>query len=393
MRRWLAPTAAAVVLGCGPGSPPAAPAAPPSAAPCPAAPPKAEAVATRGSGAADPGPAAAPPEVEPHDDVDDVETDDDAAAPPAAEAPAAHPLDGWSDERVAAALASEPASLGAMSLGRPNAGALRNGVQLPRDDPRLTPADPARTWGTRETIDALLHAVGEVHRQFQGTPPLHVGHVSAREGGPLRPHKSHQSGRDVDLGFYYVDGARWYSRATQENLDRARTWALLRALIVGSDVEMVLVDHSIQRLLEQHAREIGEDGAWLEDLFRGTPGARPPLFRHVAGHAGHLHVRFYSPEARETARRVTPHLRRTGALPPTRHVVLHRARAGDTLQRLAKRYGTTMAAIRSENRLRGAKLVAGHTYRIPRDGPPPAPETAPDRPVRVPPRRMPPRAS
>ncbi|MCC6217363.1 MAG: penicillin-insensitive murein endopeptidase [Polyangiaceae bacterium] len=355
-------------------------------------PPAAAAVAARSDEAAAPEPAAAPADAEPHDDVDDLEADDDPAAAPAAAAPAAHPLDGWSDERIAAALASDPASLGAMSLGRPNAGALRNGVQLPRDDPRLTLADPARTWGTGETIAALLLAVGEVHRQYPGAPPLHVGHVSAREGGPLRPHKSHQSGRDVDLGFYYVDGSRWYSRATAENLDRARTWALLRALIVGSDVELVLVDHSIQRLLEQHARESGEDSAWIEDLFRGTPGVRPPLFRHVAGHAGHLHVRFYSPEARETARRVTPHLRRAGALPPTRHVVLHRARAGDTLQRLAKRYGTTMAAIRGENRLRGAKLVAGHTYRIPRDGPPPAPDAAPDRPVRVPPRRTPPSA-
>ena len=39
--------------------------------------------------------------------------------------------------------------------------------------------------------------------RFPDAYPLRVNQLSAREGGWLRPHKSHQNGRDVDLGFYY----------------------------------------------------------------------------------------------------------------------------------------------------------------------------------------------
>ncbi|MCA9623482.1 MAG: penicillin-insensitive murein endopeptidase, partial [Myxococcales bacterium] len=86
-----------------------------------------------------------------------------------------------------------------VSLGRPNAGALEVGVEMP-EDPRWEIVVPQHAWGTQETVDGIAAAVAAVNREHPGAHPLHIGDLSREFGGPLYPHRSHQSGRDVDLG-------------------------------------------------------------------------------------------------------------------------------------------------------------------------------------------------
>jgi membrane-bound lytic murein transglycosylase D len=43
----------------------------------------------------------------------------------------------------------------------------------------------------------------------------------------------------------------------------------------------------------------------------------------------------------------------------------YRIRRGDTLIRIARRHGTTVRALRQENGLRGSRIIAGRTLRIP----------------------------
>jgi LysM repeat protein len=69
------------------------------------------------------------------------------------------------------------------------------------------------------------------------------------------------------------------------------------------------------------------------------------------------------------------------------HYVFHLARRGDTLGKLAKRYGTTIREIQRVNGLRSTLIQAKKRYRIPQPGPAPSAET----PVAIPPRRLPPR--
>ncbi len=299
--------------------------------------------------------------------------------------PIDHPLASVSDAELERMVEKDPSSLGAMSFGATNGGMLMNGVQMPAGE-RWELIDPARAWGTQETVDAIARCIDAVHAQFPGSPKMQIGHISARRGGALSPHVSHQAGRDVDVSYYYTSPVRWYVRAHAGNLDRARTWAFVRALIVETDVEMILIDAGLQRLLREHALAIGEDPAWVDDVFRGAPG-RPALIRHARGHANHIHVRFYSPVARETARRVQPILAKQGKVdPPTVHVT-HRARKGDTLGRLANLYGTTVEAIKRANGLRSNLIRAKKTYRIPKRG---GVKASPSRPVSIPPRRLPP---
>jgi LysM repeat protein len=71
---------------------------------------------------------------------------------------------------------------------------------------------------------------------------------------------------------------------------------------------------------------------------------------------------------------------------PLSHVVHHRVSKGETLGKLAKRFGTTVKAIMRANGLRSTLIQARRVYRIPRSGPPPDLGT----PVAIPERRLPP---
>jgi penicillin-insensitive murein endopeptidase len=328
---------------------------------------------------------------------DDPDDDDDEEAippivPPAASSlvPARPPALTMDDAAFARTLKEDAASLGSMSIGRPNAGLLVNGVRMP-EGRGWNAVDPDRTWGTRESVEALVRAIDRVEQRFPDTPPLSIGHISARRGGPLSPHKSHQAGRDADIGYYYSVKAPWFARATAQNLDRPRTWELVKAF--DGDAEMILMDSSVQLLLRDWALAHGEDPALVDRLLQVGSHSPRPLVRHVHGHATHIHVRFTSPDARAVGARAEPFYRaeleriaaRSAAPPPHpgRHgtraketspapadkkpvYLEHRVHDGDTLYRLAKHYGTSVEAIQKANGLKGFALKPRMVLRIPK---------------------------
>lgn len=287
-------------------------------------------------------------------------------------------------KEVAGLVERDVESLGSLSLGFPNNGQLLGGVQLQESD-LFELVAPDFAWGTAETIDYLKRAVAAVHAEHEDTPPLHVGHISDPDGGYLSPHLSHQSGRDVDLGFYYQAKRTWYRRATATTLDAERTWTLVRALITETDVELILIDHWVQSLLRTEAERQGEDPQWLDAVFRGSPD-RPAIIRHAPGHATHIHVRFFSPRAQENGRLAYPHLLERELIEPVVVYIHHRVRKGETLGRIAKRYGTTVQAIQQANGLRSTLIQARKSYRIPRAGGPAPIED----PIEIPARILPP---
>lgn len=326
---------------------------------------------------------------------------------PASPIPSA--LAGLRDEEITEKLRSNPGAFGPISLGYTNRGALVSAAQMPAGD-QWELVDPARAWGTQETIDFLKRSIQKVNEQFPGAPKLYIGHISAKQGGHLSPHVSHQSGRDVDISYYLSNGKRGFIKANASNLDTAKTWAFVKALVTETDVEMILIDTSIQKLLSSHASRIGEDPLWLDSIFQVRNKHQRPLVRHAKGHANHIHIRFFSPLAQELGRRahslfanmlVPPKAapKKPAAVAPQSFFV-HRARSGDTLGILAKRYGTSVEAIREANGLKTDAIKNKQALKIPKQaspqpplitrpsrpsGPPPVPG-----PVSVPPRRLPP---
>jgi hypothetical protein len=261
------------------------------------------------------------------------------------------------------------------------AGRVINAVQMPQGE-AWTIADPERAYGTQETIDFLVKVAQRVrvtHPQAQ----LRVGHIGAERGGWLRPHQSHQAGRDVDLGFCYRAGIDpGAPRQPREKLmDLAVNWALVRALVVDTEVQFILLDRRVQRVLRDYAVLIGEDRAWVDRLFFGPAS----LVKHAPRHRDHFHVRFFSPRAQELGRRLVPVLDAR----PEENLVIHRVVPGDTLGRLASRYGSTVRMIlRANAPLTTSALRVGRTLRIPLRGPCTSCPVPP--PLLVPPRLLPP---
>jgi murein endopeptidase len=219
----------------------------------------------------------------------------------------AGPLSNLSPKEIQTLVATNLPSLGPISIGRPNRGRLINGVTLPEAE-GIEIMNPERTFGTRITVDSLLAAVAEVRAAHPNTPTLRVGDISRAPGGYIRPHRSHQNGLDVDLGYYYSSDARWYTKANAQNLDRERTWALVKALIAQGTVEYMFMDRSVQTLLREHALASGESPEWVDGLFQKAPRTEA-MIRHTWGHLTHFHVRFSDPEAEATARRLAPYSR------------------------------------------------------------------------------------
>ena len=322
---------------------------------------------------------------------DDVEVTPDATA--ATSPPPQSPLAALSDAEIEEKLRQDPASLGSISLGSTNAGRLVNGVQMP-DGEGWQHIDRSHAWGTQETVDFLIRAIQEARRHFPDSPPLYLGHISAKHGGPLSPHVSHQAGRDLDISYYLANGRPGFVRATAQNLDRERTWAFVRALITETDVELILIDSSVQKLLKDHALKIGEDKAWLDEVFQYGSRHPRPLIRHAKGHANHIHVRFYNPIAQASAARAHGLLAKHGKVQPVvrYNYIQHKIRNGQTLGVLAKRYGVSVEAIQRANGLKGTFLKAKRVINIPRPGQVAAPAGPPPRlaPPVIPPRRLPP---
>ncbi|WP_232293536.1 LysM peptidoglycan-binding domain-containing protein [Stigmatella aurantiaca] len=284
-----------------------------------------------------------------------------------------------SDEELKRRWKDEPQSLGSVSVGFVESGRLVNGVRFPDGGQDWIVVSPEKTYATEETITYLSQVIRAVRAALPDAPPLRVNQISAKEGGYMRPHKSHQSGRDVDLGFYYPTAEPIRARDRENHIHLARNWALVKALLAHADVQLILVDRRVQKVLYEYALKSGEDKAWLDSLFHA---GFQSLIRHARGHRDHFHVRFFSPRAQELGRRLAPLL----ALQPEQNIAMHRVRSGDTLGAIALRYNSTVNGLRKSNHLRGNLLRIGQVLSVPLRGPCTRCPVPP--PFVVPPRRL-----
>jgi murein endopeptidase len=183
------------------------------------------------------------------------------------------------------------------SIGSPNRGALRCGVQL-KSGAGICVAESRNAWGTPDTIDLINYAVGETRVVFPEAPDLLIGHLSPQKGGGLGRHKSHQSGRDVDIGFFHADGKarRTFFIADAKSLDVVKTWYLIETMIKTGKVKYIFLDTSVQAILYAYldpAYPKNRMDEWFE--YPRPPGSRTAIIRHSPLHKDHMHVRFVCP--------------------------------------------------------------------------------------------------
>jgi LysM repeat protein len=175
-----------------------------------------------------------------------------------------------------------------------DAGVLQGGIQLPSGS-YYAVKSPSLAWGTAHTIRTIQEAVARYARRTTHAPPVHIGDISKKGGGPFPPHASHQHGRDVDVG-YVLRGELAkdpkFHRASARNLDVPRTWALVRSFLETDEVVYVFMDLQVQALLHEYARDHGVSDDQLDEWFQYPRKHRHGIIQHWRGHVDHFHVRF-----------------------------------------------------------------------------------------------------
>ena len=184
------------------------------------------------------------------------------------------------------------------SVGVASNGSLEGGVPMLDGPGRVLKMIPWKSWATGSTVATLDRVLRQWAADESNEQPILVGNMSARDGGRLEPHSTHQSGRDVDLGYPQIlpkgEELNW-REMNADNLDPAATWRLLRLVRATGRLEAVFIDSKIQKLLYEWARKEGGMSKatlrrWME--YPRTPPVSSALIQHVPGHVDHLHVRF-----------------------------------------------------------------------------------------------------
>lgn len=194
------------------------------------------------------------------------------------------------------------------SIARPSGGTLIGAMPMPEGPGRMLKHIPWKGWATVEAV-AVMDAVLRSWDLLDTGQPILVGNMSSRKGGPLKPHQSHQSGRDIDLSYPQItderDELNWREMSAA-NLDRDLMWTLLELLNDTGAVEVIYVDTKLQKLLYGWAIQTGrvprrDLNRWLE--YPRKPGhAKYARVQHSRGHSDHMHVRFSCPKNHQRCR-------------------------------------------------------------------------------------------
>jgi murein endopeptidase len=116
--------------------------------------------------------------------------------------------------------------------------------------------------------------------QYPDAAPIKLGEISARRGGPIYGHQSHQAGRDIDIRLVVdTEGNRF---------DPERNWFLVKTLIDGGQVVAIFLNRTQQVWLRAAAE--ADVGAPEADRYFA-------FIKHEPGHTIHIHVRFRCPDS------------------------------------------------------------------------------------------------
>ncbi|MBK9261012.1 MAG: penicillin-insensitive murein endopeptidase [Polyangiaceae bacterium] len=202
---------------------------------------------------------------------------------------------------------AEKAPKGPLSVGAPNGGKLIKGEKL-TSNRSIEVRGGGHAYGTPELVQVLKRAAFKVRKKHKGSV-LFVGDLSAKRGGPLFGHNSHQSGRDADVGFYmehadgkHVNPHRFIpfggdGRARDGAIvrfDDERNWAFVEALITDPKVEVryVFVSMGLRKRLLTYAAQKKKVS---KDIYtRAAAALMSPA--DVDVHDDHFHVRIACPE-------------------------------------------------------------------------------------------------
>lgn len=195
-----------------------------------------------------------------------------------------------------------------LSVGWPNHGWQVRAKRL-RAAPHLAIQTKSRkhVYGHPSLVLMLQRSAKQIARSRPGSVLL-VGDLSARDGGPLAGHHSHQSGRDADVAFYArdakgrpvklsgfvaFDGDGKAKDGSGLIFDDDRNWLLVKAWARDDRAAMahVFVSNPLRGRLLRHAQKSAANRKYIalvSALFKQPENAEP--------HDDHFHVRIRCPD-------------------------------------------------------------------------------------------------
>jgi penicillin-insensitive murein endopeptidase len=216
------------------------------------------------------------------------------------------------------------------SIGSPNEGKLAGGAHLEATPYLRIVPDYAKgdvRWGIEPLVQMLDRAARSVRRQFPDAVTS-VGHLSRAGGGDIGRHHSHESGRDVDVGFFVRNKAghpvlpdhfiAFHADGSAPHLagaafDDVRNWAFVHALLTdpGARVTHIFVAAPLRARLLAVAERLKASKELYDrakEVMVQPKGALP--------HDDHFHVRIGCPaHMHECIENPTLHVAAHGARP------------------------------------------------------------------------------
>jgi penicillin-insensitive murein endopeptidase len=207
-----------------------------------------------------------------------------------------------------AAYRRSPFALMSLSVGPPNNGWQLRAKKLKSSDNLWIQAKSVpHSYGHPALVLMLYRTAKQMAREQPGSVLL-VGDLSREFGGPLAGHRSHQSGRDADVGFFVTDskGKPQNSRQLRSfdahgrardgsglRFDDYRNWLLVQLWLKDdrADLEYVFIASHLRRRLLEFARARPAFRKYVEPAaqFLKQPSNGLP-------HDDHFHVRIACPE-------------------------------------------------------------------------------------------------
>lgn len=185
-----------------------------------------------------------------------------------------------------------PVPAGASSFGWPNSGRLMNGVAIPENPKLYTIRNTDHGYGSSHAIEVMQRGLAAFRLKTKYEGEVLIWDMSMQRGGRFGPHRSHRSGRDVDIALPLKPGLPQSTPRGNDAIDWVATWHLVKAFIETGDVKYIFLSRSRQAALYKVAQSEGYTDEQLAELMQFPRREKYGIVRHSPGHNCHLHVRF-----------------------------------------------------------------------------------------------------
>lgn len=210
----------------------------------------------------------------------------------------------WILLALALSVRAAPTWAQAVPVGSYDQGQLINAACLPGEGEGYMQLyrDVGRIWGTDPLVNMIVRTAADISARYPGKDRMQVEDISAKHGGDISGHASHENGLDVDVGYFKNDGVEHDPIRTGEmyappmvtgtkvsaNFDLERNWEMMKSFHKHADVHKIFVDQHLKNALCRYARSTNDYAQNIQVLRS---------LRHVTNHQDHLHVRLNCPPA------------------------------------------------------------------------------------------------